>query len=337
MLLIRRLISALLQLVIFIRHWCYEFGIFQSRSAPVKTIVIGNLAIGGSGKTPFTDLLIGQLKTNHRVAFLSRGYGRKTKGIRQIQTQSTADEIGDEPKLIALHHPNTIAYVGEKRWEAAVQIHQQHPETECIILDDAFQHRSLKGDINVLLSRYSSPFYNDNLWPWGGLRDLKSRASVADVIVFTGSPSQLNHEEKKIMIAKVRAFSDAPVFFFHTAYLQMLPVFDHHQNDFKNWGSFCGIAHPKSFHQSVAERMHLGEAINFTDHHRFDDNDLENLKTKMVNFGGSVEAWVTTEKDAMRIKDMIDWKGMPIFYLPIVLQINEEEETEWNLWWKKKI
>jgi tetraacyldisaccharide 4'-kinase len=337
MLLIRRLISALLHLVISIRHWCYGVGIFQSKSAPVKTIVIGNLAIGGSGKTPFTDALIHQLKKDHSIAFLSRGYGRSTKGIKQIQKLSTAEEVGDEPKLIALHHPEIPSYVGEKRWEAAIEIHQNHPEVQSIVLDDAFQHRALKGDINILLSRYAHPFYNDHLWPWGGLRDLKSRAEAADLIAFTGSPSILNREEKEIIRAQVAKFSAAPVFFFHTVSLPLRPVFNHEPNAFQNWGSFSGIAHPESFHQSLKAIKPILDSLNFADHHAFDSNDLEKIKSKMVNFGGRVEAWVTTEKDAMRIKDLNDWKGIPIFYLPIVIKINEEEETEWNLWWKKKI
>jgi tetraacyldisaccharide 4'-kinase len=312
-------------------------GIFQSKSAPVKTIVIGNLAIGGSGKTPFTDALIHQLKKDQNIAFLSRGYGRSTKGIRQIQKHSTAAEIGDEPKLIALHHPDIPSYVGEKRWEAVTHIHEDHPEIQTVVLDDAFQHRALKGDINILLTRYTQPFYEDHLWPWGGLRDLKSRAQAADLIVFTGSPPHLSREEKEILRSHVVKFSTAPVFFFHIDSLPLRPIFEHQPDGFQNWGSFCGIAHPESFHQSVKEIKPILDSLNFADHYAFGANDLEKIKAKMVNFGGCVEAWVTTEKDAMRIKDLEDWNGIPIFYMPIVIKINEEEETEWNLWWKKKI
>lgn len=337
MLLIRQSISRLLQFAIFIRHWIYDLGVFQSKHSPINTIVIGNLAIGGSGKTPFTDALIAQLKKQSKLAFLSRGYGRKTKGIFAVDQKSTALEVGDEPKLISSHHPEIPAFVGEKRWEACKVIHHNHPAVQYIILDDAFQHRALKGNINVLLSRYSSPFYDDNLWPWGELRDLKSRAKSADLIVFTGTPKSIDLSKKELIISKVRAYSSAPVFFFHTKKLPVQPLFDHSVSAFKNWGSFCGIAHPKTFHDSVSEELNITDSLNFADHHPFDDKDLAQLKSKMVNFGGRVDAWVTTEKDAMRIKHLEDWKSVPIFYLPIVIKINEEEENEWNLWWKKKI
>lgn len=337
MLLIRQTISYLLHFALSIRHWCYDNGVFQSKSSPIKTIVIGNLAIGGSGKTPFTDALIEQLKMQSKLAFLSRGYCRKTKGILRIQDNHTAMEVGDEPKLISLHHPDIPSFVGEKRWEACHAIHNNHPDVEAIILDDAFQHRALKGDINILLSRYSSPLFNDHLWPWGGLRDLKSRAKSADLIIFTGAPKKLNESVKERMTAAMRVYSHAPIFFFHTETLPIQSLFGHTETAIKNWGSFCGIAHPQSFHDSVSKILNITDSLNFADHHAFAQKDLTQLKAKMVNFGGRVEAWVTTEKDAMRIKDLEDWSSIPIFYLPIVLKINEEEENEWNLWWKKKI
>lgn len=315
----------------------YQIGFFPSKKSTVKTIVMGNLAIGGSGKTPFTDTLITQLKKEKNIAFLSRGYGRKSTGIIKIESFSTSAQVGDEPKLIGLHHPELPAYVGENRLKAAEHIHHQHPDVSFIVLDDAFQHRALIGDITILLTRYQAPFYKDYLWPRGGLRDLKSRAQTADLIVFTGTPKSLDQNLKKSMIEQVSAYSTAPVFFSHTQSMDLQPLFGHDASSYQQWGSFCGIAHPTPFHHSVKNMYNTLETLNFDDHHQFVPADLNKIKAKMVNFGGQVEAWITTEKDAMRILEMDDWKGIPIFYMPIVIKINEEEEKEWNLWWKKKI
>ncbi len=156
-------------------------------------------------------------------------------------------------------------------------------------------------------------------------------------MIFTGTPKKLNQSVKDDIISELRTYSSAPVFFFHTETLPIRPLFDDSVSNIQSWGSFCGIAHPQSFHDSVSKSLNITDSLNFADHHDFAEKDLAQLKSKMVNFGGSVEAWVTTEKDAMRIKDLEDWRSIPIFYLPIVLKINEEEENEWNLWWKKKI
>ncbi len=333
----RGLLSALLSLVLSIRHGLYAWGVFRSSKGAVKTIVVGNLAIGGSGKTPFSDMILNQLKRTHRLAFLSRGYGRSTRGFLKIDQDHSAEHVGDEPLLIASHHPDIPAYVGEKRVQALKKMAQFHPNLNWVVLDDAFQHRALKGDINILLSRFGQPFYHDHLWPMGDLRDLRARAHAADLIVFTGAPANLSADIRYKMMEESQKYSSAKVFFAHTASLPLQPLFGHNIQEYQIFGSFCGIAHPKTFHENIQVIQPTKVQVNFKDHHLFNDNDLQTIQSKMVNFGGQVEAWITTEKDAIRIRDLNLWKNVPVFYLPIVLKINEEEVTEWNLWWKKRI
>lgn len=334
---LKRIIATIISIILKLRHALYDLGIFKSFSTQTKTIVVGNLAIGGSGKTPFTDFIIQQIKSEHHLVFLSRGYGRKTKGIFRISSNDTAEKIGDEPLLIHSHHAEIPAYVGEDRVKAIQQIEQENSDLDIIVLDDAFQHRRLRGNINVLLSRFDKPFFNDHIWPMGGLRDLKSRAQNADLIVFTGAPDKINFQEKQEMKELCRRYSKADVFFAHIEPREIQPVFNHNLQSYKNFGSLCGIAHPENFHENSKKNFSISTTLNFKDHHRFSENDLNLIRSKMVNFGGPVEAWITTEKDAMRIKHLKGWESLPVFFGPIVLKINEEELTEWNLWWKNRL
>ena len=242
--------SIILQGILRLRHFLFNCGIFYSQKAPVKTVVIGNLAIGGAGKTPFADMLIHSIKDHKVLGFVSRGYGRKSKGPLPITNDSTAADIGDEPLLIHRHHPDMPGFVAEKRNIGIEKLLIQSPQINCIVLDDALQHRALRGDVNILISKFDQPFYKDSLWPLGNLRDIKTRAKHVQAIAVTNSPGNLSENQKNSVKEQIRAITSAPVFFFYTEILPIRSLWSPTEIP-KNWGAFCGIAHPEPFFESL--------------------------------------------------------------------------------------
>jgi tetraacyldisaccharide 4'-kinase len=329
---IRNIISTLLGLILRIRHFLYDRGIFKSISPEINTIVIGNLAIGGAGKTPFTDFLLQDLKTFGDTGFVSRGYGRKTSGLVEILPSSDATLIGDEPLLIHRHHPDIPGAVAEKRIIGINFLAKKFPQLQRIVLDDAFQHRALQARTKILLSKFDLPFYNDQLWPAGGLRDLISRAETADAIVITSTPHLTPSDTLSEIRDQIAKVSKSPVFFSHIETLPLISLHRHATPTPKVWGGFCGIAHPKSFLVSLKQNFNIQEEFVWRDHQWLGDEEARKLRSKLVTFGGKIEGWITTEKDAMRIAHLPQWKDIPIYYLPIKTTIHKEDKEEWKKW-----
>jgi len=181
---------------ISIRNWLYDNKISRSTSFGLPVICIGNLSVGGTGKSPMVEYLVRLLHPKFKVATLSRGYKRKTKGYALATAGSTALEIGDEPMQFHQKFPEIAVAVGEERLEAIPQLLHDRPDTEAIILDDAFQHRAVKAGLNILLTEYSNLFTRDFYLPTGDLRDLKSQYKRAQIIVVTKCDPDLSNEEK---------------------------------------------------------------------------------------------------------------------------------------------
>jgi tetraacyldisaccharide 4'-kinase len=328
--------SIIMQGIIHLRHFLFDLGIFHSQKSPIKTIVIGNLSIGGAGKTPFADMMIHSIKDHKVLGFVSRGYGRKSKGPLPITNDSTAADIGDEPLLIHRHHPEMPGFVAEKRNIGIEKLLIQSPQIDCIVLDDAMQHRALQGNLNILISKFDQPFYNDSLWPMGHLRDLKCRAKKVQSIAITNCPPDLSEREKKSVLEQIQTITQAPVFFFHTEILHIQSL--HKQSEIpNNWGAFCGIAHPDSFFESIQKKYNITEKVTYADHQWLGEKEAHFIRSKLVTFGGPIEGWLTTEKDAMRIAHLESWKDIPVFYLPIITKINEADKEAWKQWLTKNI
>lgn len=328
----------MLHVVIYCRHQFYNWGWIKSQKGKIKTIVIGNLNIGGTGKTPFSIFMIQQLSAKFQLSFLSRGYGRKTKGILKINENHGPDEVGDEPLLIQRKNRTIPCYVGENRINAIEQIAQSEQPIDWVILDDAFQHRSLIPDIAIILTRWDELFIDDTLWPVGNLRDIKSSIQRADAIIITATPDGLSTQDMREKRERFRTIFLGPVFFAQTTILALKPLFPHLSSQ-PEWpvGSFCGIAKPQPFFDFLSKDFSLEKTIVFPDHHAFSQQDLKKLSEELVNFGGKLKSWITTEKDAIRIQDDPHWSGMPIYYLPIETSIHPEDQKEWNQWLNQQL
>ncbi|HEX8547877.1 MAG TPA: tetraacyldisaccharide 4'-kinase, partial [Cytophagaceae bacterium] len=241
--------SFLYKTVTSIRNHLYDIGHFRSFSFQIKTISVGNLTVGGTGKTPHIEYIINLLKADRNICTLSRGYGRKTTGIVFGDNNSTATSIGDEPMQYLLKYsPQTSVVVGEERALAIPTIIHELPKTDLILLDDAFQHRPVKPGLNILLCDFNKPFYSDHLMPTGRLRESRSGAKRADVVLVSKCPDSLSDNEMRVIKSKILPYiqKDVDIFFTGVTYKEPVPIFRQHKIS-NHAIAISGIANPALF------------------------------------------------------------------------------------------
>lgn len=319
--------SVLYGIITFLRNKLYDWGWFSSYLIPVKSICVGNLSIGGTGKTPHVLFLAEFLSREHKVNILSRGYGRKTKGYYQVTLNLSADTTGDEPMMYKAHFGDRVKVsVCEKRADGVQTILKNDPDTDVILLDDAFQHRAIKAGLNILLTDYSHPFSKDIMLPTGNLREWKSGRNRADLIIVTKCPSQITNTEKE-EIRKSLKFDKQKIFFSSIEYLG-LAAKGKIQNDPKNVILVSGIANSLPLKNYLSEKYKV-EELKFKDHHAFSYDDLRLIHQKFDNFASDHSILITTEKDFVRLKDLLteaDLEKYPWYVQPISIRLDEEKK-----------
>jgi len=305
--------------------------LLKSATFNFPLICIGNLAVGGTGKTPLTELIVGALQSKYKIATLSRGYKRKTKGFAIANESTTALEIGDEPMQFHQKFPNIVVAVGEERLVAIPQILYQRPETEVIVLDDAFQHRSVLAGLNIILTDYHNLYTRDFMMPAGDLRDSSSSSKRADIIIVTKCPSQLNHAERSQIESELKLQPHQKCYFTTIQYNKPYHLFDKTEillNEQDVALLLCGIANPKPIMQYLTAKLQSYEMISFADHHIFSSSDLKDIKLQYESIVSSRKLIITTEKDAVRlIKFKNELSNFPIYVLPIQHQFLFEEQS----------
>jgi len=313
-------------IITYCRNLLFDLGIFTSYAIPKKSICIGNLSIGGTGKTPHVAYLTSLLKDNQKITILSRGYGRKTKGFILGSNTSSDAEIGDEPKLyISRFFPQINVVVCEKRVEGVQKIQALFPENNLIILDDAFQHRAVQAGLNILLTDYSSLFSNDFVLPAGNLREWKSGKKRADYLIVTKCPNNISERDKLRVIKSVK-FDTEKIFFSSIIYGDLIPFGKPINPDLNNVLLVTGIANFKPLLLELQKRYTV-ETISFPDHHIFSIQDIERIHQKFDTFATGSNAIVTTEKDYMRLSEMTDntnIKEYPWLYQTIEVEIDNK-------------
>lgn len=306
-----------------LRNSMFETGKKKSISFLIPTIVVGNLNLGGSGKTPMVEFLIELLVSHLKIATLSRGYGRKTSGFLLASDKLGPSEIGDEPfQIFEKFGGKVVVAVGEKRVLAIPEIIYQKPETELIILDDAFQHRYVKGDYYILLTTFQNPFFSDRILPLGTLRENKNGAKRADLIVVTKCPVDISDGDKEFYRKEINELADVPVMFAGIEYGEPISVFNPQSKTLKRVILVSGIANDKLFVSEVKKRFEVLETITFEDHHRYKEADLIKI-SDLVKMHGDCMV-LTTEKDAVKLKNEAFNKYLaeiPIFALPIKIKL----------------
>lgn len=293
-----------------LRNFLYDIGVFKSYAFDVPVIAVGNLSVGGTGKTPQIEYLIRLLSEKYRVATLSRGYKRQSKGFILANDTSTASQLGDEPFQFYKKFQNTLVAVDADRKSGIEQLLSLPDKPEVILLDDAFQHRKVKAGFYILLTSYDDLFCDDFILPMGNLRESRSGVKRADIIIVTKCPNDLSEIEQNKIKKKVGL--DSPIFFSSIAYDDSVYSSD---NSFKvseiktqTKLLLAGIAKPKSFFAYLQNENDI--VMKFSDHHHFSEDDILNIKKQAKN-----NLIITTEKDFVRLNDSISKEQL--FYLPI--------------------
>lgn len=301
-----------------IRNFLYNTGILTSQDYPKPIIVVGNLNTGGTGKSPMTMLLIASLSQRYTISVLSRGYKRKTKGYIELQTSHSAAEVGDEPLQFKTNYPAVkVAVCADRRYGIAQLI----DSTDLVLLDDAFQHRRVKGSYNILLTSYGDLFANDYILPVGNLREARSGAKRADCVVVTKCPMNLSSNEKNTIRRTLQKYHSGPIYFASIAYADEIRSSENKEpiSYLKNkpFTLVTGIANPKPLLEHLDSLGLTYTHKAYPDHHPFSEKELEELRSE--------ERILTTEKDYMRLQGKLG--SVALFYLPIKTVIQEEQEA----------
>jgi tetraacyldisaccharide 4'-kinase len=307
--------------IVWLRNWLFDKNILKSASFNFPIICVGNIATGGTGKTPMTEYLIRLLQQQYNIATLSRGYKRKTKGFAIADAGTTALEIGDEPMQFHNKFPNISVAVGEERLVAIPQLLHDRPQTQVIILDDAFQHRTVKAGFNIVLTAYNNLYRRDFMLPSGDLRDVKASMKRANIIVVTKCKPEITELEKKAIIKELKPKSDQLIFFTQINYARPYHLFTNALANIEadtNVLLVCGIANPRPLKDYLAAKMNTYDMLRYPDHHIFDMDDLRDIKKQFEKIKSSNKIILTTEKDAVRlVKYGQELKDYPLFVLPI--------------------
>lgn len=313
--------ALLFGLIVIIRNWLYDRNVLKSSAFGLPLINVGNLSVGGTGKSPMVEFLVMHLKGRFKVATLSRGYKRKTKGYALANEQTTAIEIGDEPLQFYKKFPDVPIAIGEERIVAIAQLLHDRPQTEAIILDDAFQHRAIHAGLNILLTDCGNLFTRDFYLPTGDLRDSKSSYKRANLIVVTKCRPDLSIAERDAIKKEIRPQPRQELYFTTIAYGQ--PYHLTHRTVYNlDEGTevllITGIANPRPLKTFLEERIHTYGMLHYNDHHIFSIDDLRDIKKRYTAMQSERKIILTTEKDAMRLlKFSSDLEGLPLYVLPI--------------------
>lgn len=335
------------------RHLLFDCGLRKSSKTEVPSICVGNIAVGGTGKTPHTEMLLRMLLEDmdwygKNLAVLSRGYRRKTRGFQQVTVDGTADEYGDEPLQIKKKFPAVTVAVDSSRKEgcgflchpdelqtsrkARRCINKDLPKADLIILDDAFQHRSVKATVSIVLVDYNRPLFKDHLLPLGKLRDLPERIKAADIVIVTKCPSDLNVWERSKWTDALGISSRQHIFFTRTSYDTAAPVFEEGDQRYvysKKLVLFSGIANDTPLRHYLSSDYKIVRHLKFPDHHKFSRSDVREIEKAAGGYPTAVV--MTTEKDSQRLRDcrrISDNMKLRMFYVPIKSEFLTVEDKE---------
>ncbi len=293
--------------------------------------------MGGTGKSPHIEYLLGHLQYLYKVATLSRGYGRVSHGFLLADENTPATRIGDEPRQFKRKFPEAIVAVCEDRVLGVPKILHERSDTEVILLDDAFQHRSIRAGLSVMLTDYNNRFTRDSIFPLGWLREAKSNYHRADIIIVTKCPDGITEKEKQDIVTEIKPYKYQKVYF---SSIQYGPLYSFYNaavqvnltNDI-NVLLVCGIANYSGLKKHLETRAKNVYMREYRDHHQFDRYDLENIRDTFTNLGNEKKIIITTEKDAARLEEHYNWfseNKIEIFVQPIRVKFTGNDGDKFN-------
>lgn len=334
-------LSLLYGLVIYIRNRLYDFKIFKSNHFNVPLISVGNITVGGTGKTPHIEYLVNFLKSEFNVATLSRGYKRKTKGFILSTSVSTDREIGDEPRQIKQKFPKIDVAVDADRTNGINQLIALKKDLDVILLDDAYQHRKVDANLSILLIDYSRPINKDFMLPFGNLRERASEKKRANIIIITKCPKDLKPIDRRIIFNNLKSYPYQIVYFTSFDYGKLKPVYSTSVNNIKNEDLFdhdillvTGIANPKPLREHIKENISKNiQELEYSDHYDFKESDFKKIMDRFNSIKSDKKIIITTEKDAMRLQKFSNIANNlkdSFFYIPIQVTFLNDRTDNFN-------
>jgi tetraacyldisaccharide 4'-kinase len=298
--------SVLYDLITSIRNFFFNIGIFKETNFNTPIIVVGNLNVGGTGKTPQIEYLIKLLKDVYKVAVLSRGYKRKTTGFVFVNNEHTANDVGDEPLQYFKKFKDISVAVNENRVEGVINLEKQQ-SPEVVLLDDAYQHRKIKGSFYILLTKYNDLFTDDFLLPTGNLRESRAGANRTDVIIVTKCPENLSEAHKKRVRNKLLKYKKE-IFFTTISYASKIKGSNEYALDELNKFEvllITGIANPNPLLEFLTKKEIKFKHLKFADHHNFSTKEKEEIRDEFKAIKSNKKIILTTEKDYTRLSESI--------------------------------
>ncbi|MBX0332063.1 tetraacyldisaccharide 4'-kinase [Pontibacter sp. HSC-14F20] len=317
--------------IMLLRNWLYDKGWLRSQRFDLPVISVGNLTVGGTGKTPHVEYLL-RLAGNKKAAVLSRGYQRKSKGFVLADEHATAETLGDEPFQYHRDFPDAVVAVCESRPAGIAQLLDLQPATEVVILDDAMQHRPVSPSLNLMLTDYGRPFYKDHVLPTGLLREPRQGARRADAVIVTKCPADLTPAKFTDIALQVKRYSrsDTPVFFSAFRYGNPVGIGKAPQLS-KYVLVLTGIANARPLLRFLTDNGYeVVQHLEYPDHHNYTLADLEKLQALVEGEQGKELSIITTRKDAVKLTDGIlanTTSRLPIFYVPIEVYFLQQGEA----------
>jgi len=326
---------------ISIRNFCFDNKILKVREYNLPVISIGNISVGGTGKTPHTEFILKMLKKDYSVAILSRGYKRKTKGFRIVESGDTHYDAGDEPLQIKRKFPDVIVSVCESRTAGVEKLLGLYPDLNLIILDDAFQHRWINPGLSILLNNYHHPIARDYLLPVGRLREPRSASHRAHIVIYSKCPPSLKPIERRILSQEVDIMPYQYLFFSTMKYHDLSPVFfpeleNIKIEELKNYNilSFTGIARSSDLTAFLKENSESLKHLKYPDHYDFKQKDIIKIQ-EIFSTLKDKKIIVVTEKDAVRLKNTEYFDEeikKSVYCIPIEVELlcSEEERKQFD-------
>ena len=317
--------------IILLRNFLYDQGLLASRRFAIPVFAVGNLTVGGTGKTPHVEYLL-RLLQRYQTATLSRGYKRRSKGFVLADRSVSAEQLGDEPFQYYRDFPGVTVAVCESRVEGIATLQELRPELEVVVLDDAMQHRPVQPSLNILLTDYTRPFYRDLVLPAGLLREPRHGAARADVVIVSKCPQQLQEEEQQTIIKRIRRYSRATVPVFFSTFRYGSPVAMGSASHLtRRIVLLTGIANAAPLVAYLQEQhFTIVRHLAFPDHHQYRKEDLEQLQGIVAGEGEDTLCVVTTRKDAVKLMDdalLSLTQQLPLFYIPIEVQFLAQRDA----------
>jgi len=335
-------LSFLYGIVTGIRNFLFDIQLFTSKEFSIPVICVGNISVGGTGKTPHVEYIIELLKNENKIALLSRGYKRTTTGFQIATADSTVFDVGDEPRQLKQKYPEITVAVDGNRKRGILKLLEIEKNLDLIIMDDGFQHRWVKPGYSILLVDFNRMITNDYYLPGGRLRESTSGTKRAQMIVVTKCPDSLKPIERRIAIKDLNPIPGQNVYFTHFTYGNLMPVFSDSAKEItcaeikKLQPGFLlvtGIAYPRMLKKHLLALSESIKEIKYPDHYAFRQHDINEICNQFRAMQGNSNFIVTTEKDAMRLQFFPQIPAevkSRLYYIPVQVKFLDEEEFQFN-------